>query len=304
MSVQNTDQRNGPGNEVNVGVQMAPRRPRVAYATRLYRRHGVPRYRKPQRRSQIDHGRGQNQARDPYIDRLVRAAKPDLLSVDNGKRILSLATLQRMILFQLQVEIIEMVGPLAKGQAEDGSPLKDKKLRRAVADYTQAVRDWELMATYASGRGAHTKNDPFRISSQAPLIEEAMLSADLVEKDKTQQVVVRNHGEYGKGTLQTKAGTFQPRFRHNEERSKRALVKRFGIALAAGIALIAPVLLMVLHKDLTTALATTSVATFLLAAFVAGFSNASPEALMGAVAAYTAVLVVFVGAFLNTLQPS
>ena len=45
-----------------------------------------------------------------------------------------------------------------------------------------------------------------------------------------------------------------------------------------------------------TKLATTSVAVFLVAAFTAVYSTAPPEIIVSVVAAYAAVLVVFVGA--------
>lgn len=54
-------------------------------------------------------------------------------------------------------------------------------------------------------------------------------------------------------------------------------------------------LLMVLYKHLLTSLLTTSIAVFLFALAMAIFSTGSPETLLAAVAAYAAVLVVFVG---------
>lgn len=66
--------------------------------------------------------------------------------------------------------------------------------------------------------------------------------------------------------------------------------------------LISPMLLMVLHSDRTTSLATTSVATmlFALALAISGRDLAGKDVL-GAVAAYAAVLVVFVG---TSITPS
>lgn len=81
----------------------------------------------------------------------------------------------------------------------------------------------------------------------------------------------------------------------NRDRSVKAFWKRFLIALFGGIALVGPMLIMKLHDDQATALATTSVAVFLFAVCIATFSNALPEFIVSAVAAYAAVLVVFVG---------
>jgi len=53
--------------------------------------------------------------------------------------------------------------------------------------------------------------------------------------------------------------------------------------------------LMVYHKDLTTSTATTSVAVIIFAVIMSLYTDATPEVVVGAVAAYAAVLVVFVG---------
>ena len=60
--------------------------------------------------------------------------------------------------------------------------------------------------------------------------------------------------------------------------------------------LIVPMLIMVLHKGMVTALVTVSVMTFLFAVVLAVALKQPPETLLAAVAAYAAVLVVFVGA--------
>jgi hypothetical protein len=100
---------------------------------------------------------------------------------------------------------------------------------------------------------------------------------------------------YEKGKLEEQVGAFRQRTRMNKDRNFRLLMERFIMALSGGIALIGPMLLMVLHRDRTTLLSTTSVATLLFAAALARFSSGAPEVIVGVVAAYTAVLVVFVG---------
>ncbi|KAH8589755.1 hypothetical protein B0O99DRAFT_636160 [Bisporella sp. PMI_857] len=84
-----------------------------------------------------------------------------------------------------------------------------------------------------------------------------------------------------------------------KEQSLEARFRRFWMSGFAGIALVGPMLLMVLHRDQTTALATTSVAVVLFTIIIAiAARTASPEVAVGAVAAYAAVLVVFVGSAL------
>ena len=72
--------------------------------------------------------------------------------------------------------------------------------------------------------------------------------------------------------------------------------ERITMGLLGGLALISPMLLMVLHKDLLTTLLTVSVSTILFAAALAFFTRLPGETVLASVAAYAAVLVVFVGA--------
>lgn len=82
---------------------------------------------------------------------------------------------------------------------------------------------------------------------------------------------------------------------HNKKSSLNAFWKRLYMAMFGGIALVGPMLLMVLYKHLLTSLLTASISVFVFALTVATFSTGSPETVLAAVAAYAAVLVVFVG---------
>jgi hypothetical protein len=66
------------------------------------------------------------------------------------------------------------------------------------------------------------------------------------------------------------------------------------MAIFGGAALIGPMLLMVLYKPPLTLQLIESIAVFVFALVVAIFSNAEPETVLAALAAYAAVLVVFV----------
>ena len=74
-----------------------------------------------------------------------------------------------------------------------------------------------------------------------------------------------------------------------------AFWKRLYMAIFGGFAVITPMQLMVLYKHLLTSLLTTSLQVFLFALAMAILSTADPGTLLAAVAAYPAVLVVFVG---------
>lgn len=74
------------------------------------------------------------------------------------------------------------------------------------------------------------------------------------------------------------------------------------MAMFGGVALIGPMLIMTLHPSRNTSLITVSVSTFLFApllAFIA--SDSAGKDVLGATAAYAAVLVVFVG---SSMPPS
>jgi hypothetical protein len=81
------------------------------------------------------------------------------------------------------------------------------------------------------------------------------------------------------------------RRRKSDEFSRRLLMAAFG-----GVALIGPMLIMTLHPTKVTNLVTTSAFVFVVAVLLAYImTDATPKDVIGATAAYAAVLVVFVG---------
>lgn len=85
-----------------------------------------------------------------------------------------------------------------------------------------------------------------------------------------------------------------------ERDRQRAYTLRFSMALFGGVALITPVLIMALHPGLKVDLITTSVATVIFALIIAfGARDTGGKDVLAATAAYTAVLVVFVGTSLT-----
>jgi hypothetical protein len=77
---------------------------------------------------------------------------------------------------------------------------------------------------------------------------------------------------------------------------KQAFAERIWMGAFGGVAVIAPMLLMSLHRDLNTSLITSSVATALFTLVLAlAARNLKGQEVLGATAAYAAVLVLFVG---------
>jgi hypothetical protein len=140
------------------------------------------------------------------------------------------------------------------------------------------------MLAYNQKHTSKQSSDPFRISE-----------GDLVTKAIT-TFGLGIDGDYGHaGGLEKSIGLFRQRNLVNKDRKFKDTLWRFGAALFAALTMIGPMLLMVLHKDVATDLATTSVAVVLVAAILAWFAETRPETVVSIVAAYTAVLVVFVG---------
>ena len=81
-----------------------------------------------------------------------------------------------------------------------------------------------------------------------------------------------------------------------KQEKRRSRVTRFWFGLAGGLASIVPMVIVILHRDRNTALVTAAVAMLLFAMTMAYYSgkDTSPFKLVGATAAYAAVLVVLV----------
>ena len=146
------------------------------------------------------------------------------------------------------------------------------------------MRDWDLMVEHAAKAGGNLSKDPFLLSSEKKLSYGLMRSAGLIPTAPPFTGDYRHEKNLRLPFGQRRSVNF------------KSLLGRFIMALFGGVALVGPMLLMVLHNDRTTKLLTTSAAVFLVAVFVAAYSTAPPEIIISVVAAYAAVLVVFVGA--------
>jgi hypothetical protein len=165
-----------------------------------------------------------------------------------------------------------------------------------VRDYPLANKDSRSFClARLEDDGIIFRPSPFIISSDdglgRALMNDASLFSGLAQSVKSQMVLSNNHPILPPTKWRT-------RKYHNEDKKQKVLWKRFLIAMFGGVALVGPMLIMVLHKDLITTLTTVSVSIFLFAVILAVFSTESqnPETILVLAAAYAAVLVVFVGA--------
>lgn len=163
-----------------------------------------------------------------------------------------------------------------------------------TVDTGQALRDWDYMLE------KHNKNpelDPFKLVNTKIRDVCIMREFGVFEYSGVRGRHRRNPEKF-EAEVQDYGNPMLPggsRSWLRERSAAEALVLRFWAALLGGVALIAPMLLMVLHKDIPTSLSAVSVCTIVFAMCIAAFTDKGPLDLMQATAAYAAILVVFVG---------
>ena len=159
------------------------------------------------------------------------------------------------------------------------------------------------MVEHAAKTDGDIAKDLFVLSSKKPLSHKLMQEKGVIEMGWESRCVPEEPkpgDTYLPGGQRRRVNEEKERLRQEEMKRKsiRASWERFAMGVFGGITLIAPMLLMVLHRDRTTALTTTSVSMILFAIIISFLPIVSPDLVLTAVAAYAAVLVVFVGAAL------
>ncbi|KAF3399294.1 hypothetical protein DPV78_006881 [Talaromyces pinophilus] len=201
-----------------------------------------------------------------------------------------------------------------------------KKIKPSVKEYAQGIRDWNLMVEHDAKTKKATRRIPFfsiaimhlsvhqwktlgyisicrtrswnltdsAAASRMPKVIWVNSKIQYHDYDRRSLwlLLVRNRWR----SIRDQKLPFDQRTRINNDRSVKAFLQRLVLALFGGVVLVGPMLLMVLFNNQTVSLATTSVAVFEFASVVSAYSNGPAEGLVGVVAAYAAVMVVFVGA--------
>ena len=230
-----------------------------------------------------------------------------------------LSALQRMLIVYLQRQLVDVVGIIHHNMKAPDQVMEKAKL--LLADYCapsfcsiplgtkltflgSAVQNYDFMVekTLQSKRAGEA--DPFVISTTQPL--GVLLMKDIIP-DLNMQGRVSN-------VLKTRFpdayNNDKPRYDDRKpilpgtSRHERYIAtnlahiyERLWAGISGGLALIGPMLIMILHNDLLTTLLTATVATLLFAiALSLAPSDMKAETVLSCVAAYAAVLVVFIGA--------
>ncbi|CAG7560310.1 unnamed protein product [Fusarium equiseti] len=156
----------------------------------------------------------------------------------------------------------------------------------------QALRDYEYMEKRSLG-----SDDPFYLSGEKWLDRNLLKkivgnnAGRLIKEGINNEFDARGYWQKGPGD----ADRFSDTRRENYQRNWfTGFYQGLGAATVAGIFLIVPMWLMVLHKTLWTALVSTTVFVVVFGALAAWFLTSFME-VMTSTAAYAAVLVVFVG---------
>jgi hypothetical protein len=159
----------------------------------------------------------------------------------------------------------------------------------------RSLRDLEYMQEHAARHVKDDELDPFYLKSSKHLQKLAMEESGFIPGlllPKGLLPIARDHTDPQlPGLSRTVA--------HRASESEQLWV-RFGMASAGGLILVVPMLIMANLGTKTANLVTTCIAMFLFAAGITFGTRLKPDQVLGATAAYAAVLVVFVGTSFST----
>lgn len=155
----------------------------------------------------------------------------------------------------------------------------------------EALRNLDYMQEYAARFPNDDELDPFYLKSSKTLERKIMEEVDLiptymVPKGQLPRTRDDPNDPVLPGTARNAA---------NEATRKRMFIIRFLMATVGGLALVVPMLVMAFYPGRNVSVVVTSVAMLLFAAAVTLATQLAPDQVLGATAAYAAVLVVFVG---------
>ena len=159
----------------------------------------------------------------------------------------------------------------------------------------EGLRNLEYMQECAARYPDDDERDPFYLKSTKVLQRQAMEDAGLIPnymqpKGRLPGTLDRAHSAKLPGTARSMA---------NEEARTDRLMVRFLMAMTGGLALLIPMLMMTYFPGKNVSVVTTSVAMLIFAAVITLGTQLAPDQVLGATAAYAAVLVVFVGTSLT-----
>ncbi|RDK41056.1 hypothetical protein M752DRAFT_336901 [Aspergillus phoenicis ATCC 13157] len=195
----------------------------------------------------------------------------------------NLSELQRLRLRQLQHKLVHHAIDLRYDSMEPSGWAED------LRQYVQALQDYDYMAKHIL-----RSQDPFIVTGERT-IDRLMLQVAMRNKEKEADPL-----RWEKSIFPWEAFDIEPKpiggTRDGNLRQDwiKGFRQRLGVAAVGGLFLIVPMWLMVLHRTLYTALVSTSVFVAIFGLMMAFLLDGLKDVL-SSTAAYSAVLVVFVG---------
>ncbi|OTA25466.1 hypothetical protein BTJ68_12674 [Hortaea werneckii EXF-2000] len=200
--------------------------------------------------------------------------------------VLNVVALQRMNIHGLQEHLAEYAGMSFKdGQMNQYSAGVQKTLNL----YCDAVRNLDFMREKAVGGYDH---DPFLIKSSRALERGVLESSGLIPDHLLPKGDLPLPCDHEHPLLSNESGG---RHYANEQTTKKQRIERFAMASFGGLLIIVPMLIMANVPGKVASLVTSCVAITIFAALVTLVTKLGPHEVLASVAAYAAVLVVFVG---------
>lgn len=157
------------------------------------------------------------------------------------------------------------------------------------------MRDLEYMQEHVARHAKNDELDPLHLKSSKHLQRLAMEEAGLVPDHVLPKGLLPIARDQDSPRLPGLSRTVAHRASESEQ-----LWVRFGMASAGGLVLVVPMLIMANLESKTASLVTKCVAMFLFAAGITFGTHLKPDQVLGATAAYAAVLAVFVGTSFST----
>ncbi|KAK0725981.1 hypothetical protein B0H67DRAFT_642327 [Lasiosphaeris hirsuta] len=180
--------------------------------------------------------------------------------------------------------------------------LRDRKLKAPLTRrVVSALRDYRTFRTEGESLFA-TKKLLSEVIKEIRALDDARsklahLPADSEEAQSLGEQIDQITKTTGEALLQAMNQATSDMVRQKVAKAKKALWSRLVTALGAGLALVIPMLIMVLHPTNLAKLATTTCFVVLVAAGLAMvMEDSQPKEAVAYTAAYAAVLVLFIGA--------
>ncbi|KIM96549.1 hypothetical protein OIDMADRAFT_148366 [Oidiodendron maius Zn] len=197
---------------------------------------------------------------------------------------LDLRSLQWINLLHLQRDLLREYKQIT--DCGDTSEEQLHRIRKLVAEYSSALQAYEVM----SQREVAPKNEP-------PLIYSVLFPGLAELNNKRSYPLSFRKLAKSKHALSDMKESTEQALREQQERTIWIIETRtrFVMAIIGGLMLIIPMLIMTLVPSRLTSILTVSISVLIFSILVAIASTAKPQEVLGATAAYAAVLVVFVG---------